>query len=447
MTDVRKCTALVEREMRRMGVERIGEHDQDDLRQLLVMAALRASARAKADRDETAYVRQSIRNAMKNLHRATYAARRMPSDNYGQALGFVSVDSNDYIPDHGMLRGGTDPEQCVAAREIFDRVAARLSGTRRADLNSLLSGISITGAQLSALEADIETALEDDSMSDDDYLIPDPPADDTPECHAAGASPEGYDPKDPVCQDCQDKHSCLPLTLEKGLGKFDDVIDIEVAAVRSRKMTFREALERLARRQAVAGIPEDADPPKRKAPVPVDLITITTDLPKQPKRKPRRRPSSAPPAPEATAKPSEPPPAPEKPPVVAKPEKPAKPSKPKPKAEKPEKPPRTRPLPEARAISEEKMVAAMKRIKLGKRVELDFGWQLVRRRRGGTEQIVTLTETGFVFEEKVYPSLSAAAQVASKQPFRSGNDYFSLVASSSTEVRDRSGQTVVRGGQ
>jgi len=92
------------------------------------------------------------------------------------------------------------------------------------------------------------------------------------------------------------------------------------------------------------------------------------------------------------------------------------------------------------------MLKSMGKIKLGEPIDLDYGMQLVRKDRNDNELIVTLTKQGYEFKGKVYGSLSAAAMVAADSPFRSGNDFFNLVSSGCTEVRDKNGKVIAKKG-
>jgi len=47
----------------------------------------------------------------------------------------------------------------------------------------------------------------------------------------------------------------------------------------------------------------------------------------------------------------------------------------------------------------------------------------------------------------VYDSLTACAGHACNHAYRSGNDYFSLLTSRRTEVRDPDGKVIARGGE
>lgn len=97
-------------------------------------------------------------------------------------------------------------------------------------------------------------------------------------------------------------------------------------------------------------------------------------------------------------------------------------------------------------ITKDQVKLALEKVKLGMKVDLDFGMQIVRRARDGHEHIVTITDHGFMYNDELYSSLSAAAQNASGTPCRSGNDWFNLATTSCTEVRDKHGKVIARKG-
>jgi hypothetical protein len=101
--------------------------------------------------------------------------------------------------------------------------------------------------------------------------------------------------------------------------------------------------------------------------------------------------------------------------------------------------------PTPRSLTEEQMLKAMEKIKLGVAIDLDYGMQLVRKRRDGTESVVTLTKQGFEYDGNLYGSLSAAAWKAANS-FRTGNEYFNISNCSCTEVRDKNGKVIARKG-
>ena len=145
--------------------------------------------------------------------------------------------------------------------------------------------------------------------------------------------------------------------------------------------------------------------------------------------------------------------APKKPKPKAK-KKPASRKPPKPAPVKPRKPSTRKPriakngkkLPLPSSLTTERMLEVVGQIKLGMKVDFEIGMQIVRRARSGKEHVVTLKDNGFLYEDELYSSLSAAAQNASGTPCRSGNDWFSLMNTSCTEVRDASGKVIARKG-
>jgi hypothetical protein len=316
-------------------------------------------------------------------------------------------------------------------------VRSRLCPESQETLDGMLAGRIVSRNRIDVLCEEIQGG----DMTPDPYAIPNPPADDTPDCHADGVSPEGYDPKESMCQDCQDKFTCLPRASERKLIAHSVEIDVEVSSVIAKSLLYQDALKQIMRRDTLR---------KSGKPVPVELWPIApnkTAAEAAPKRKLVRK-AAAPPV-AATPPPAAPavvePPAPSIPalPRAAK----AKALKmPKERPPRPERKTPIRPLRDPKPIPKEEMQAAMARVRLGKPIDFEIGYQIVKHSANGEEHVVTLRENGFEYKGNLYNSLTQCAGHASGNTYRAGNDWFSLVTSRRTEVRDAKGKVIARGG-
>jgi hypothetical protein len=348
------------------------------------------------------------------------------------------------------------------------------------------------------------------AKKDDSYALPVVKPADLPDCHAEGTNPEGYDVDDKTCHGCPDKFTCLPKSIDNKLVDLTLDYDIEVKSVLSKQMTYSEAVVRMQHRVQLEkdkkpvpddlsvcpenGLSEKSDPdepepeeeteseetqsqqeadkaaekkegkemgtksktkPKVRPKPKDDKKEAAKGKPKAPPKAPPK--SAAKPPAKPPAKPTKPtkPKKPAKPPT--KPKKPTKPVKPKKPAKAKASKPKDRGKPPAgvkkkiwwgptpRSLTEEQMIKSMEKIKLGVAVDLDFGMQLVRKRRDGGESVVTLTKQGYEVEGELYGSLSAAAWQCANS-FRTGNEYFHLVSSACTEIRDKNGKVIARKG-
>lgn len=465
-------------------------HDEDDLRQELLAVAVHASSRTLAEKGGgTAYIRESVRNAIKKLHRAAYAQRRCPTNQYGVAIpltyGVETADTGVGPESLAVLALDAhtvridDPESLALLAHGARAIRKRLCGGSRRVLGCLLAGRAVGPNRIERLCEEIQKL---GGAMQDPYEILEPPPGETPNCHADGVEPEGYDPKETMCQDCQDKFTCLPHAVAKGLpvakktAGYGVEIDVEVGSVLARTMTYRDAVARIARRAALRDVHK---------PVPADLWPLA---PEKPASAPPAAPAvaSAPPATPPAAAPAQASPGPRKvlrkkaaeaaPPAAAAPTpapkpvkapKPAKAPKTKPakaakapKAAKPKRAPKPAkaPNPEgrkspiralcpAKTLDAKGMSLALGRVRLGREVALDVGYQLVKRKADGSEHVVTIRANGFEFGGVIYDSLTACAGHACNHAYRSGNDYFSLLTSKRTEVRDPKGKVIARGGE
>jgi len=269
----------VTRAVNRIRGRRIGMHDVDDLTQELSIEAERAAARADG-RPGEAYIRVALRNAVKDLKAAAYAACRQPHDRYGQAVAFANPDvlAWEAGPD-------PDPERALLIRERTNGLLSLLSARDQS-----LVVLAITGErELSksdlariryAAMSGAPNKQEDLIMANTKYDIPLPTGDVSP-CHTNGIAPEGYDPAEGVCHDCVDKFTCLPAAVarpavwtSRGASPATIESDVEVAGVLAKRMTYDVAIDRMTRRNALSMEGKEIPPELRTAPLtplPVDV--------------------------------------------------------------------------------------------------------------------------------------------------------------------------------
>ena len=298
----------------------------------------------------------------------------------------------------------------------------------------------------------------------DAYEIP--PLDGEPtECHALGSNPEGYDAEASTCHNCLDKFTCLPAAIESGLITIALNADREVQQVIDHEQTYAWAAARMQQREDLDGDdvpaelavdhipppePEPAPAKKKKkvrkkkavkkvAPVASEEVHASGRKKVAKKKVLKKKPAAVAEAPQEAPKPEP------RRRALAETRKDTRPvarSNPNNK------------LPAPQTVTKEEMVLqleggddAQPKVKLGvPGLRLGWGYQLVRKARAGMEFVVTITENGFMDEDKIYSSLSAAAQNASGTFCRSGNDWFSLVTTQCTSVRDERGNVIARRG-
>lgn len=115
------CARIVAQECRRFRDIRIGGYiSSDDLSQELSIAALR-SARQHDGRDNAAYIRTSVRNAIRTLYERVYAAKRYPQDRYGRPIPLASFD---FVEPQSIKQ--PNPEETTANREQLRLIASQL---------------------------------------------------------------------------------------------------------------------------------------------------------------------------------------------------------------------------------------------------------------------------------------------------------------------------------
>jgi len=323
------------------------------------------------------------------------------------------------------------------------------------------------------------------------------------------------------CHGCRDKFTCLPTSIARGLVRLTRKADLEVDAVIEERLSFNDAVARMKRRIAKLAdgaelAPEDmptwamlddADAPVPPAPVLPEVGTDDSDGPAEPAEEGgdvkknetlpegvkvqadgavvqgrarigtvrktkhgwgwwrgseesrswygtqaaavrallRERP------PRKAAKPEK---------VSKKPEK--KTRTPASRADRPASWPTMasgKPLPAPRKVSEEEMHLALAdaQQKLGANIELEYGMEIVRRKRDG-DVVATITPHGFACDlpkdlakaaglevRQVFGSLSSVAMWAERRMV-SGNDFFNLAMHNCTEVRDKYGRIIDRKG-
>jgi DNA-directed RNA polymerase specialized sigma24 family protein len=163
MINMEVCSRIVDQEMRRSSVWALyrTSGDSEDVRQELLVEAWK-SAQRHDGRDNTAYVRVSVRNAIKDLARARRASSRMVRDQYGRPQPEASLEAKErrgcelagsspprklpVLEDrraHGLSNDIPSPEDSAMVRQIAERIFARLNqADRSAWLVACASGIS-----------------------------------------------------------------------------------------------------------------------------------------------------------------------------------------------------------------------------------------------------------------------------------------------------------------
>lgn len=221
----------------------------------------------------------------------------------------------------------------------------------------------------------------------------------TPECHAEGAAPQGYDKDETSCQDCPDKFSCLKKSIDNKITDWTLDDDGEVWALWTGRLTYAQAIQRLANREKLnrdgEEIPESASFCAKEL---FRLPVIGED-----KKIDVKKPT------EVRAKPA-PEPAPRKRPKSAKPKNVDG---------------RTYRIPQPKSLTPDEMREVLARVDIGQTRKLKVGYRLVRQKKDGREVVVEIRETGFAWNGKLFSSLSSAVMNA-EQRCVSGNDFFSL---------------------
>ena len=129
------CARVVAQEVRRLRGHLIGGWiSSEDLSQELSITAWK-SARKHDGRDGEAYIRKSVRNAIRTLYERVYAAKRYPQNKYGQPISLLSYDN--IVP---QAVGGSSPEQCCWQREVLKLIADQLDSEDRAQLMAFANG-------------------------------------------------------------------------------------------------------------------------------------------------------------------------------------------------------------------------------------------------------------------------------------------------------------------
>lgn len=246
---------IIDQEVRRFRGTLPG-YDTDDLKQECRMAV---AMRLKADQiGARSYVRVTAQNRLSNLLRTATTQRACPHDSFGRPQRF-EPSIEDLRP-----AAADDPERTTAQRETLAYLAQRLD---QRDWQKLLQ-LCVHGAQamreqdrlrLASIRSTALAIIQqlDYRVSQETKETPQMPTlpvtaqEDLMECHADGKEPQGYDPGEATCQQCPDKFTCLPRSIEKGLVKLKLSADREVEAVLSDRITFDDAIARMKRRNAL----------------------------------------------------------------------------------------------------------------------------------------------------------------------------------------------------
>ena len=108
-------------------------YGDDDVRQELLFEAWRSSLRHDG-RDNLGYVRQAVRNRVKDLHAQARAGKRVPHDRYGRPIAVVQ------LPEREHACSERSPEDLAAIAEIVSRILARLSEEDRQEWRRVVNG-------------------------------------------------------------------------------------------------------------------------------------------------------------------------------------------------------------------------------------------------------------------------------------------------------------------
>lgn len=256
------CEAIIDFEVRRFGP--IVGFDKDDLKQELRVVASRCLPRLSKENTGRTYVRRSIRNALKNLKRAAQSFGRLPHDTRGKSLPFWYLD--DRMPDGESTYGeimpaaGPTPEQQVSARQLLSKLDEHLKDDERALLTLFMQDAVKKRDDKTHLAMLLDrcaqilhrVASDEGEKTMATVQIPKTPKDELPTCHVDGEEAVGYETdlqEAEACQDCPDKFTCLPKSIDTGLIEATLDIDPEVAAVLAGHVTFDVAMERVIKRQ------------------------------------------------------------------------------------------------------------------------------------------------------------------------------------------------------
>jgi hypothetical protein len=448
---VREAVAAARREIR-PDVPLPSGIDVEDVRQDAVLAALCAVPRYDPERGTLrAYFGVVAHNALRDLVRRHWAECRTPKDDWGRPT---------YVRSYGG-ETSVDPaqEDLLSSAEVIARARAAVSpGDWELLVGSMAEGaeavrvrsvdvVRLNLARACAAEAVGAIAYPRSPGGMDTVKLPETDPAELPDCHPRGSEPAGYARRDHECETCPDKFTCLPEGLAVGLADAGVEDDLEVEAVLSGAMTYREAIERMRRRRLLVDNggqvptelgcrPRSLTPAARKVRVEVEVEPVPGTLPVGQGRPVRRlrRPAGASKPKKATRTP------PTRSARLRRPQRrPASPARPGTMVNA------GRRLPEPRLLDPDEMKRALARVRVGQSFQLRYGMQLVRKMRSGREYVVTITSQGFVFDGHTYSSLSGAAMHAVRR-LVDGNDFFSLVSHACTEIRGADGRVLARRG-
>jgi DNA-directed RNA polymerase specialized sigma24 family protein len=128
------CARIVAQEVRRLRWHIIGGYiSSDDLSQELSIAALRSAQRHDGRKGE-AYIRTSVRNAMRKLYERAYAAKRYPQDRYGRPVSLAVYD------DRFFREARISPEEKCSHQEQLRLIFAQLNAEDKERFEQFASG-------------------------------------------------------------------------------------------------------------------------------------------------------------------------------------------------------------------------------------------------------------------------------------------------------------------
>lgn len=163
MVTLDACAHVVAQELSRSaGRALCAREEADDARQELMLVAWRASLRHDG-RQNLAYVRTSVKNAMRTMGERARALRRAQQDQYGRPVAVLHLEqpaAHDDGPGEALgdrvAADGASPEEVAEVRQHVLRIAARLDEPDRVRLHWALRGVCEPSAGLLARVANIK---------------------------------------------------------------------------------------------------------------------------------------------------------------------------------------------------------------------------------------------------------------------------------------------------
>jgi DNA-directed RNA polymerase specialized sigma24 family protein len=128
------CARIVAQEVRRHYGRLIGGYiSTDDLSQELSISVMKSASRHDGRAGE-AYIRKSVRNAIRTLYERAYAAKRYPQDRYGRPVSMAVYD------DPTFRAVQVTPEEIASCREQLKLIVDQLNAEDKAVFESFANG-------------------------------------------------------------------------------------------------------------------------------------------------------------------------------------------------------------------------------------------------------------------------------------------------------------------